>query len=127
MLIKIFDQSIPGDTQNSIEIELDEITTPEEIIRKRVAKEVKLYNSKAEKVIRGLVQPTRIERTLNGTKSKFKPVDFEKQIYVALDAFQKNGFFILIDDNQVTELDQQINLKKTSQIKFIKLTPLAGG
>jgi len=32
MLIKIVDQSIPGKIQNSIEIELDEITTPKELL-----------------------------------------------------------------------------------------------
>ncbi len=127
MLIKIFDQSVAGVTQNSIEIDLSEITTPGEIIRARVSKEVQLYNTKARTVVKGLVQPTHYEKTLNDTKNSFKPVDVERQMYVALDAFQKNGFFLLIDDKQVTELDQKITITKTSQINFIKLTPLVGG
>jgi len=127
MLVKIIDQSIPGDIENTFEIELKEVTNPEEIIRKRVTKEVSQYNNKASKILKGLVQPTHFEKTLNKGKTKFKSVDLEKQVYVALNAFQKNGFFILVNDQQVTTLDQQIKLTQTSQITFIKLTPLVGG
>jgi len=126
MKIKIFDESIVGDIQNTIEIDVKELTTPEEIIKIRVANEVELYNNKVETIFKGLVEPRRKEISLNGVKKK-KNVDLEQQIYIALDAFQKNGFFILIDDNQVSELNEPVVLTKKSEIKFIKLTPLVGG
>jgi len=126
MKIKIFDESIVGDIQNTIEIDVKELTTPEEIIKIRVANEVELYNNKVETIFKGLVEPRRKEISLNGIKKK-KNVDLEQQIYIALDAFQKNGFFILIDDNQVSELNEPVVLTKKSEIKFIKLTPLVGG
>lgn len=127
MLIKISDQSLSGEIQNSIEVNLTKVTSPSKIITARVTKEVDKYNSKSQSVFNGLVQPIHQERILNEQASKFKSIDVEKQIYVALDAFQKNGFFILVDDCQVTTLDQQIEITQTSQINFIKLTPLVGG
>lgn len=126
MLIEILDTTIPGEIKNSFKIDLEEITTPEKIIIARVTEEVKIYNSKTCEKLHNLVQPLRKEEVLDGVKQK-NEVDAEKQTYVALEAFQKNGFFILVDDAQVTELKQPITLKKESKISFVKLTPLVGG
>lgn len=54
-------------------------------------------------------------------------IDAEKQVYVALDAFTKNGYFLLIDTIQSESLEQEVFLKSTTSISFIKLTPLVGG
>lgn len=126
MLIEILDKTIPGDISNSFKIELEEITTPQEIISVRVKEEIKNYTKKASDKLQILVRPLAKETVLNGLKNK-KEIDVEKQIYVALEAFQKNGFFILVDDQQVSELDQKIQLKENSSISFIKLTQLVGG
>ena len=56
-----------------------------------------------------------------------KKVDAEKQYLVALDAFQKNGFFILIDNIQSESLEQMVVINKNTNISFLKLTPLVGG
>mgnify|MGYP000365587080 FL=1 len=126
MLIEILDKTIPGDISNSFKIELEEITTPKEIISVRVKEEIKNYNEKANDKLKSLVRPLAKETVLNSFKKK-KEIDVEKQIYVALEAFQKNGFFILVDDLQVSELNQKIQLKESSSISFIKLTQLVGG
>lgn len=126
MLIEILDKTIPGDISNSFKIELEEITTSQEIISVRVKEEIKNYTKKASDKLQVLVRPLAKETVLNGLKNK-KEIDVEKQIYVALEAFQKNGFFILVDDQQVSELDQKIQLKESSSISFIKLTQLVGG
>ncbi len=74
------------------------------------------------------MDPTEAEKTLNGFKVKNRPsIDAEKQVYIALNAFQKNGFFMLVDDKQIEELDQRISLLHDSKISFVKLTPLVGG
>lgn len=126
MLIEILDKTLPGDISNSFKIELKEITTPQEIISIRVKEEIKNYNKKSGDKLQSLVRPLAKETHLNGHKKK-KEIDVEKQIYVALEAFQKNGFFILVDDQQISELDQKVQLKKDSSISFIKLTQLVGG
>ena len=96
MLIEILDKTIPGDISNSFKLDLEEITTPQKIISARVEKEVKTYNKKADDKMQSLVRPLAKETILNGIK-RIKEVDVEKQIYVALEAFQKNAFFILVD------------------------------
>ena len=125
MLIEILDKTIPGDISNSFKIELQEITTPKEIISTRVKEEIINYKNKADSRLQSLVRPLAKEMLLN--KKKKKEIDVEKQIYIALEAFQKNGFFVLVDDQQVSELNQKIHLKENSSISFIKLTQLVGG
>ena len=129
MNIIISDELLNGTVTNQVEIRMEnEIISVEELIYKRVSIEVENYNSRLPEYFNGLVEPLDAEKTLNGYKLKKKQlIDAEKQTYIALDAFQKNGFFILVDNEQVDDLNQKIVLKSTSKISFIKLTPLVGG
>lgn len=99
-----------------------------DIIKERVLKEVENYNNKLPQYFNGLVEPTDAEKTLNGYKLKPKKlIDGEKQVYVALDAFLKNGYFLLIDDIQAESLEDEVIISNDTKISFIKLTPLVGG
>ncbi|MFY7741555.1 MAG: hypothetical protein ACOVQR_02830 [Flavobacterium sp.] len=129
MNILISDELLNGTVTNQFEmqVESDQLTVAD-LIKKRVAIEIENYNKRLPEYFNGLVQPKEAERTLNGYKLKAKQlIDVEKQIYIALDAFQKNGFFVLVDYEQLEELDQVVTLKSTSKIAFVKLTPLVGG
>lgn len=129
MKLTIKDETFAGDILNEIMIEIQsESTSAREIITARVTQEVADYNSKAGDKFNGLVQPTDAERSLNGYRLKTdRFIDSEKQVYVALDAFQKNGFFMLIDNTQIESLDQEVLVRPDTHISFIKLTPLVGG
>ncbi len=129
MNILISDELLNGTITNQFEIELSENTiTAQELIELRVNSEVESYNKKQTMYYKGLVDPTDAEKTLNGFKMKNQQnIDAEKQVYIALNAFQKNGFFILVDDKQIEELEQRIVLHETSKVSFVKLTPLVGG
>ena len=129
MTVTIKDQTFAGKILNEIELEFrTETVTVRDIITERVFKEVSNYNSKLPEYFNGLVEPTDAERTLNGYKLKPKQIiDAEKQAYIALDAFQKNGFFLLIDTIQSESLEQEVLLRMDTKISFIKLTPLVGG
>ncbi len=129
MNILIKDEQLNGTITNQFELEIENLTiSTQELIEKRVKYEVETYNKKLPIYYSGLVEPTNAERTLNGFKLKPKQIiDVEKQVYIALDAFQKNGFFILVDDQQLEELDQIVKLHNQSKISFVKLTPLVGG
>ncbi|CAD5250447.1 MULTISPECIES: hypothetical protein [unclassified Imperialibacter] len=129
MKILISDELLTGVVTNQFELEIStEAITAEELIQTRVLAEVQNYNNKLPEYFSGLIEPSESEKTLNGYKLKKRQViDPEKQVYVALDAFQKNGFFMLVDDRQIDELDQKLSLTETSKISFIKLTPLIGG
>jgi len=129
MILKIKDETFAGDVLNEIELEIatQEIAV-KDIIKMRVEREVENYNRRADKFFNGLVVPTDAEKTLNGYKMKHNAkIDAEKQVYLALAAFQKNGFFVLIDDVQSESLDQIVKIGENTKISFIKLTPLIGG
>ncbi len=129
LTITIKDETFNGKILNEVNISLTgERYTVKDLIEARVIAEVEAYNSRMPEYYKGLVQPSESEVTLNGYKIKDrKKVDAEKQVYVALDAYQKNGFFILLDDIQLGMLEQEIFLTKKSNISFLKLTPLIGG
>ena len=129
MLIAIKDETFAGDILNEIELEFaSELVTVKDIIEARVLEEVRRYNDKRPEFFNGLVEPSDAERTLNGFKLKNKrAVDAEKQVYIALDAFTRNAFFMLVDDRQAETLEEEVRLSKSTRISFVKLTPLVGG
>lgn len=129
MNIVISDELLNGKITNQFEISIEsDSITVRDLISKRVSFEIENYNKKLPEYFNGLIEPKEAERTLNGYKLKPKQlIDVEKQVYIALDAFQKNGFFVLVDNEQLEELEQQVVLKSTSKISFVKLTPLVGG
>lgn len=127
--ITIFDESLVGKLLHEIHIQVnEERTTVREIITARVSAEVEKYNADTTGFFTGLIQPSDAEVTLNGFKlKKGRQLDIEKQVYVALDAFKKNGYFILIDNLQADELSQEVLVTPATRISFVKLTPLVGG
>ena len=127
--LSIKDENLSGKILQEMKIGFDsEIVSVKDIIEERVKHEVENYNKKLPEYFNGLIEPTDAERTLNGYKLRSKKlIDAEKQMYVALDAFQKNGFFILVDNQQCTSLDQTLKLESNTRISFVKLTPLVGG
>lgn len=129
MLITIKDETFAGKVLRELNLDFtSESVTVKDIITKRVQKEVEVYNQKLPEYFNGLIEPSEAERTINGYKLKAKKlIDAEKQVYIALDAFQKNGYFLLIDNIQAESLDQPVMLHQHTVISFVKLTPLVGG
>ncbi|MDR6560017.1 MULTISPECIES: hypothetical protein [unclassified Arcicella] len=127
--LTINDETAIGKITNQIILEFDqEIITVKDLIQMRVYQEVANYNNRLSGYFQGLVQPSETGNVLNGYKSKERrKIDPEKQLYIALDAFQKNGYFVLIDNRQAEALDEQILLSSSMMISFVKLTPLIGG
>jgi len=127
--IRIKDESATGKILHEIMIAVEnELTTVKEIIEARVFAEVEAYNKKLPEYFNGLVQPSDAEHTLNGFKlNSRRAIDAEKQAYIALDAFVKNGYFVLVDDVQVETLEQEILVGDDTSVSFVTLTPLVGG
>ena len=75
-----------------------------------------------------LIQPTLAERVLNGFKFKEKKkIDWREQYKKAVEAFERNGFIILVDELQAESLDQIIQIEAKTSVTFLKLVPLVGG
>lgn len=129
MTITIKDETFAGKILNEITLQFQsETVTVKDIITSRVTQEVENYNQKLTGFFNGLVEPTDAEKTINGYQLKpKKTIDAEKQVYVALEAFLKNGYFVLIDNLQSETLEQQVLLSNTTTVSFVKLTPLIGG
>jgi hypothetical protein len=110
---------------------LNETITVRELIRERVYEEVREFNAGGGTEFgefRGLVRPTEAEETLNGYRvRRSKKIDWEEQYKRAIEAFERNGFFILVDDRQASALDEKITLSPSTEVSFVKLMPLVGG
>jgi hypothetical protein len=128
--ITIRDESAVRKVLNRITLELpDRTVTVRDLIRARVSQEVERYNRAAADYRYALVQPAPDEAALNappGARAR-RNVDAEKQIALALEAFQRNGFFILVNDRQLESLDDLVHADDTREVTFVKLTPLVGG
>jgi hypothetical protein len=99
-----------------------------ELILQRVTQEVEEFNSRQPAVFRMLIQPSDTERTWNGFKfHKPRFVDPVTQYEKAIEAFEGNGFIVLVDDCQIESLDTEISLRPETSVTFLKLVPLVGG
>ena len=123
------DETANGTKLRSFTLEsLSENMSAREIIRARIYQEVQDYNQTQPEYFHGLVTPSDAERTANGPKlKKRRPIDWEKQYEQALQAFESNGFFMLVDNRQAESLDERFMVKVDTEVTFVKLVPLVGG
>ena len=126
--LTITDETAAGKILNKIALEFEtEYISVKELIEARIKLEITRYERDVDSYKKGLVLPTNLEKRLNQKQKERPKIDLEKQLLIALDAFQKNGYFILVDDEQVDELEQKFLVDESTQVTFIKLTPLVGG
>jgi hypothetical protein len=127
--VTILDQAASGEKfgTHKLEISTEEVTL-RDLIQQRIRHEVEEFNRSQSDVFSGLIQPTDTERVLNGYRLKARRhLSWENQYEKALEAFKHNGFFVIIDGQQVESLDEVLPLRETSQVHFLKLVPLVGG
>lgn len=127
--LTIRDETINGQVLNEWSLDvLTEWITVRELIRSRVYQEVQDYNHSQPEYFRGLVQPTDAEQSLNGFKlRKRRTLDWKPQFEKAITAFEANQIIILINDRQVSSLDEKIEIKPGTLVSFLRLTLLVGG
>ena len=131
--LTIKDETATGNVYSEIPLEFpSEQITVRELIRERVYQEVHDFNHQQGEVFRGLVQPTDTERVLNGQRAEFhlkktRQINWKEQYELALEAFESNGFFILIDNTQAESLDQEFAVHPSTEVSFVRLTMLVGG
>jgi hypothetical protein len=127
--LTIYDETLTGEKTPRLTLNFAvQRITVRDLIRDRVYQEVRDYNQLQPEYFRGLVQPTDSEQVLNGYKMpQPRLIDWEKQYKKALQAFERNGFIILVNDLQVEDLDEEIELTEDLPISFLRLIPLVGG
>src|ERR1051325_7932375 len=127
--LTIHDETTSGQKTNTFTLDcLTERMTVRELIRARIYQEVQDYNQKEPEYFRGLIEPTNAERVLNGYKLKTRrKIDWEEQFKRALEAYERNGFFVLVGNKQAENLDEEFQVKVDTEVSFVKLVPLVGG
>lgn len=134
LTLTIRDETAAGQAYHEIPLDFpSERITVRELIRERVYQEVQDFNRRqGERCFRGLIQPTEAERVLNGRQHEYRlkakrQIDWKEQFDTAIEAFTRNAFFILVDDRQAENLDEEVVIRAGTQISFVKLTLLVGG
>lgn len=126
-ILLVRDENAFGDIYNELRLGFEKIeVSVRHIITERVFQEIQKYNTKTDGYKFALVQPKEEEARLNKSKKK-KQINADKQVEIALKAFESNGFFLLVDKEQVEELEQIVRIEANTVVSFIKLTPLVGG
>ena len=115
------------------------------LIRARVELEVERLMAMHEQEWQGfadwLVRPDAVETLLNGERGPFGPGTgaltaarranreqyCEAMVATALDRFTRGRFLLFAGDRQVTALDEEIDLRHTGEVVFLRLLPLVGG
>ncbi len=151
-ILKIYDERRPGaerHLRHQLELATSRVTA-RDLIRCRIETEVALHNV-AERARRSgdvaageekrdapnewLVTPGAVERALNGERPAYGPrpgltaseIEADPLIAVALEAFARNGFFMIFDGRQITDLDEVLTVTDDSAATFLRLVPLVGG
>ena len=127
--LTIHDRTGTGHPVDSFTLDgLPDRITIRDLIRTRVRDEVARHNLKPVETFRGLVAPTEAEVTLNGARLREpRRVDWEAQARVAVQAFDRNGFFVLVNGRQAHSLDEEVDLTAAADVAFVRLLPLVGG
>jgi hypothetical protein len=127
--VTITDATGPGqETARQLLAGVPSPVTLRDLIRFRVREEVARYNANPTRRFNGLVQPVDAEANLNGyALTRRRRVDWEEQAATALEAFERNGFFVFVNDRQVDDLDEELTLADADVVSFVRLVPLVGG
>ena len=129
--LNVHDQSTAslGKTEHTFRVRVSgETISVRELIRKRVYQEVEEFNTRQPEVFRLLVQPGDAERTNNGFRMRQpRQIGADDQYAQAIEAFDRNGFVVLVGNRQVEQLDANIPLRPETLVTFLKLVPLVGG
>ena len=124
--VTVLDQTSSGEILNQLKMEFQSATvTLRDLISGRVRQETKRLFESSNRSRYSLIGQTDLET------SQINSIDItllqDTKVKYALEMFQKNSFLVLVDDLQVTSLDQEIRLTNDTAISFLKLVPLIGG
>lgn len=111
--------------------------TCRQLICERVARQVEINNRGPDGQTAGAganaalaPQVGALPRRRPRNKGKPAPIallDAGEQSRRALEAFEQNGFIVLVDGRQVCRLDERIEVNPGMQVVFLRLAALVGG
>src|SRR5688500_9919028 len=102
--------------------------TLRDLIATRVRGEVARYKAGPTSGCEGLGMPAGAQPSPQGfLMPRPRRVEGERQADEAIESFGRKGFFVLLDDREVTELAAELELTVDSDIRFVRLARLIGG
>jgi hypothetical protein len=129
--VRIRDDVRPGGATSETLVlpDLPDRLSVRELIRTRVREEVARANADRSQARPLLVAPVEAEETANGYRPRDERlIDWERQAAdVAVEAFEKQAFFVFIDGKQADLLDDEVVLGADTEVRFLRVTPLVGG
>lgn len=125
--VTVYDEPLGGERSEALTLDfLTTRITLRELLRRRVYEEVREYNAAPHRDFRGLIPPL-ARKLAGGGAPRPQKVEWEPQLDRAVEAFQRGRFLVLVGDRQVTNLDEEIELKLETEVTFVRLVPLVGG
>ncbi|MGF1723148.1 hypothetical protein [Photobacterium nomapromontoriensis] len=100
----------------------DKLVSLKQLIELKVKAEI---TAKLHEAQRG--QDAKEWRLNTHAKTSTVQYDIDTEVNRAVEHFQRNGFFVLIDGKQITDLNQLIIWREGLNITFLQLVPLIGG
>jgi len=127
--VSFVDQTATGRELSRFEVvDLPDTVSVRDLIRLRVRDEVARYNAAPAAYFTGLVRPLDAETDFNGYRMRqVRALDWTAQADAAEEAFARNGFFMLLGDRQLENLDEKVDLLSANDVAFVKLVQLVGG
>ena len=121
-------RSVDASIEPLVLVDMPDRVSVRDLIRTRVREEVARANADRSQATTLLVAPVDAEKTLNGYRLRAdRLIDWERQAEVAVEAFEKQRFFVFVDGKQVEALDDEVALGADTEVRFLRLTPLVGG
>ena len=119
--ITVIDESTAGDRTERFELKSTALQlTAAELIELRVREECRLSSRpKFERIER--------QQVLNSAKEVQREPDASELVERALKAFSQGAFLLLVNEQQISELNQIIPLGAASEAVFLRIIPLVGG
>jgi len=115
-VLRIVDETSTGKPLREVTLELRlvrERITARELIARRVRAEA--------------AEATRAETASADATTAAAPAAIATATAAAFTAFERNGFLLLVGDEQVEDLDDEIVIGEDVKVTFVRLVPLVGG
>jgi hypothetical protein len=127
--VTVREETFPAGPTDELTLDfLTERVTVRELIRGLVYQTVTEQRARQPRPTPTDFQPTAAEQALNGVRiQRRRRLDWEQEYARVLGAFQRGAVLLLVDDQQVTDLDAEIELSADTGLTFLRLIPLAGG
>lgn len=129
MRIIIHDETQSGCILNQVKLKVSKHRiTVKELIKLRIFQEAEEFNAKRSSHYSGLVRPDHAKPVLSGFQlDPSYRIDPQKQYYIAMDAFKRQGFFVMVDEEKIDDPEYAIAIRSCPRISFLKLVPVVGG